>query len=196
MTFSAQDPVSVSSPAVAVFQDSGRAYGVRDLAQNRDRQRLEVIAMGFAALSQWVLRFGAVIAFPLLAECAFAQTNTAQFEYLPEYSVGELKATMHPRRFLEVSWKGRNLLTQGGEIFTRVYRETTVDGTRIPGGPLGYYELDDTQPEFDIPVRVEQTTNGLVYSWVCDAAMKGYRQVICSPRPTALIRLCSAGRRN
>jgi hypothetical protein len=115
-----------------------------------------------------------ILATSALAEAPAAVTS---FEYYPEHDVGNLHVLVNARRCLEVAWRGRNLLTQGGEIFTRTHNYTDLNGSWNKTGPLALYRMKDTQPEFDMPVRIEPTTNGSLWTWVCDAYTNGYRQV-------------------
>lgn len=98
-----------------------------------------------------------------------------RFDYLPEHQIGGMKMVMEPRRYVEVSWKGRMLFSQGGEVFTR--RRIGRDSDGIAGKPIGVYSMDDRRVEFDMPVQVEATEDRVSYTWICDAAEEGYRQV-------------------
>lgn len=97
------------------------------------------------------------------------------FDYLPEHEVGDMRMVMEPRRYVEVSWKGRMLFSQGGEFFTRRRVGRNADG--IEGNPVGVYSMDDRRAEFGMPVCVEPVEGGVSYTWSCDAADDGYRQV-------------------
>ena len=131
-----------------------------------------------ASWAAWLVKASlAALSLAGLSATAQPTVNPVRFEYLPDHTVGNVQASMHPGRFLEVTWMGHKLLTLGGELFTRTYRTITTDGTMTSGGVLGCYLVDDSQPEFDIPVRVERISNGLQYTWICDASSRGYRQV-------------------
>jgi hypothetical protein len=109
--------------------------------------------------------------------CAQPTTNAVSFEYLPEHTVGDIHVNMHARRFLEVAWKGHNLFTQGGEMFTRKYQPADLNSGWVSKGLLGFFRMNDTLPELNIPVRVERDSDTLIYTWLCDAFDQGYRQV-------------------
>jgi len=97
------------------------------------------------------------------------------YDYMPWHHMGDFEIRMRAGRFLEVSWRGRNILTQGGELFSRRY--SAQDTNKFPGNPLGMYIVEDWKAPFDVPVRVEESKGKLIYTWCCADTASGYRQI-------------------
>lgn len=111
----------------------------------------------------------------LLASTLHGVEVARHFDQLPAHQVGDMRMKMEPRRYVEVSWKGRLLFSQGGEFFTR--RRISLNADGIEGKPVGVYAMDDRRAEFGAPVCVEPAEGGVSYTWSCDAGDEGFRQV-------------------